>query len=402
MTLRKKYLTATAVVIILSAFSLTCGESPTDADRPTTVQMEFDATAEQSLPSPLTMELKRTVSKFFPDYGQPISSPGLSKPGAVDEAKLLVLDFTMWETMAEVEAAIFAADPDISADFDEVCIFSGIDTTSSIEPDFWDIVTVIFGCYKGDLFIYSGDYDLSVGGNTATGSISVNTGFNFFLGFLRENGVSMFEGALLHSVTAGEQNNLYMPVAVFEYQKWLSNVSISSPFFNDIFAVGESITFNGSVLDENGNALQGGNLVWYATLDGQIGTGESFTRSDLSAGVTSIWLTATSPSGYYGTDNVLIDIQTDIPISDTQQSWNAQTSGTTKWLESVYFTSSTTGWVVGDSGLIVQTTDGGNSWNAQTSGTVWALLSVYFTDATTGWAVGGVGTILKTTDGGSQ
>ncbi|TFB12444.1 hypothetical protein E3V33_05440, partial [Candidatus Marinimicrobia bacterium MT.SAG.4] len=351
MTLRKKYLTATAVVIILSAFSLTCGESPTDADRPTTVQMEFDATAEQSLPSPLAMELKRIVSKFFPDYGQQISSPGLSKPGAVDEAKLFVLDFTRWETMAEVEAALFTALTALLVDstsFDEVCIYSGIDTTSSIEPDFWDFITVTFGCYTGDMFIYNGDYDLSVGGNTATGSISVNTGFNFFFGFLRENGVSMFEGELLHNVTAGEQNNLYMPVAVFEYQKRLGNVSISSPFNDDIFDVGESITFSGYALDENGDSLQGGSLVWYSTLDGQIGTGESFSRSDLSAGVTDIWLTATSPAGYYGTDNVLIDIQTDVPIGGTQQGWNTQTSGTTKSLNSVYFTDAATGWAVGD------------------------------------------------------
>jgi hypothetical protein len=54
---------------------------------------------------------------------------------------------------------------------------------------------------------------------------------------------------------------------------------------------------------------------------------------------------------------------------------------------------------VGGYGTILKTTDGGNNWIAQTSGTTDNLHSVYFTSSTIGWVVGGYGTILKTSDG---
>ncbi|TFB12472.1 hypothetical protein E3V33_05365 [Candidatus Marinimicrobia bacterium MT.SAG.4] len=51
------------------------------------------------------------------------------------------------------------------------------------------------------------------------------------------------------------------------------------------------------------------------------------------------------------------------------------------------------GWIVGGSGTILKTTDGGNTG---------ALSSVYFADVATGWLVGVGGIILHTTDGGGQ
>jgi hypothetical protein len=67
---------------------------------------------------------------------------------------------------------------------------------------------------------------------------------------------------------------------------------------------------------------------------------------------------------------------------------------------SVYFTSLTTGWVVGHPGTILKTTNGGVDWIPQKSGTRRALFSIYFVSSSTGWIVGQYGTILKTTDGG--
>ena len=67
---------------------------------------------------------------------------------------------------------------------------------------------------------------------------------------------------------------------------------------------------------------------------------------------------------------------------------------------SVHFVNTTTGWAVGQSGVIRHTTDGGVTWTHQNSGTTRELMSVDFTDANTGWAVGGGGTILKYQDTG--
>ena len=67
---------------------------------------------------------------------------------------------------------------------------------------------------------------------------------------------------------------------------------------------------------------------------------------------------------------------------------------------SICFTGIDEGWAVGESGIILETMDGGITWISQTSGTLNPLSSVFFTDSSTGWAVGGNGTIIKTTNGG--
>jgi len=58
--------------------------------------------------------------------------------------------------------------------------------------------------------------------------------------------------------------------------------------------------------------------------------------------------------------------------------------------------------VVGASGTILRTTDGGVTWTRLGSPTVATLNAVRFSDAKTGIAVGGAGTILRTDDGGAS
>src|SRR4029450_12530441 len=59
------------------------------------------------------------------------------------------------------------------------------------------------------------------------------------------------------------------------------------------------------------------------------------------------------------------------------------------------------GFVVGDSGTILKTTDAGATWAPLVSGTTTTLHGVYFLDANEGVAVGEQGLILRTTDGGA-
>jgi photosystem II stability/assembly factor-like uncharacterized protein len=130
--------------------------------------------------------------------------------------------------------------------------------------------------------------------------------------------------------------------------------------------------------------------------------------------------------------------------------WISQLSGTKYRFNSVHFTDSNNGWVVGVGGTILTTTNGGMNWNGQSildnlylnnvyftdskngwvvgglyAGGYWgeqickitngvkkwisllpkigySLSSVYFIDLNNGWVVGSVGTILKTTDGGTN
>jgi hypothetical protein len=81
--------------------------------------------------------------------------------------------------------------------------------------------------------------------------------------------------------------------------------------------------------------------------------------------------------------------------------WSAANSGTTNNLNGGYLLDSGVGFVVGDAGTIVKTTDAGVTWSPLTSGTTNALRDVYFFDATQGVAVGEQGLIFRTTDGGA-
>src|SRR5205814_6925767 len=82
--------------------------------------------------------------------------------------------------------------------------------------------------------------------------------------------------------------------------------------------------------------------------------------------------------------------------------WLAANSGTTNHLNGAYLLDSGVGFVVGDAGTIVKTTDAGMTWSPLTSGTTNGLHDVYFFDATQGVAVGDQGLILRTTDGGAM
>ena len=85
--------------------------------------------------------------------------------------------------------------------------------------------------------------------------------------------------------------------------------------------------------------------------------------------------------------------------------WVTQQSGTTNDLVGVSFSDANTGTVVGGNGTILWTTDGGATWAPQISGTTAWLSGVSLTDANTGTAVGGavpdLGLILRTTDSGA-
>jgi photosystem II stability/assembly factor-like uncharacterized protein len=59
-------------------------------------------------------------------------------------------------------------------------------------------------------------------------------------------------------------------------------------------------------------------------------------------------------------------------------------------------------WATGFDGIILHSIDGGQTWEKQNSGTTMALQSVYFLNPDLGWAVGWSGTILRSTDGGKK
>lgn len=71
-------------------------------------------------------------------------------------------------------------------------------------------------------------------------------------------------------------------------------------------------------------------------------------------------------------------------------------------LRAVYFIDGKNGWIVGDAGLILRTSDGGNSWQVQTSAVSTALYDLQFVSPEQGWIAGDRGTLLRTDNGGQN
>ncbi|HJY63983.1 MAG TPA: YCF48-related protein [Ignavibacteria bacterium] len=80
--------------------------------------------------------------------------------------------------------------------------------------------------------------------------------------------------------------------------------------------------------------------------------------------------------------------------------WTVQLSGTAKDLWGVSFINENIGLIVGDSGKILRTSNGGANWFNIASGTSYWLLSVKFIDANTALACGDYGIILRSTNTG--
>jgi photosystem II stability/assembly factor-like uncharacterized protein len=77
--------------------------------------------------------------------------------------------------------------------------------------------------------------------------------------------------------------------------------------------------------------------------------------------------------------------------------WTQLNNPSGQSLYSVFFLNQKEGWIVGNVGTILHSTDGGATWTPQTSGTIAMLRDVFFTSPTNGYAVGNNGTILHYT-----
>ena len=93
-----------------------------------------------------------------------------------------------------------------------------------------------------------------------------------------------------------------------------------------------------------------------------------------------------------------------LATSDSGEHWEPQSSGTLVALRAVHFLADgRRGWAAGDTGTILVTADGGQRWQLQATGAPEHLRSITFAaDGRRGWSVGDAGTILTTSTGGEQ
>ena len=71
-------------------------------------------------------------------------------------------------------------------------------------------------------------------------------------------------------------------------------------------------------------------------------------------------------------------------------------------LYSLYFFNENSGWICGDSGKLLKTTDGGISFSGEISGSEKYISDIVFINDLTGWYSSGEKKIFKTTNGGGE
>ncbi len=85
-------------------------------------------------------------------------------------------------------------------------------------------------------------------------------------------------------------------------------VVIQFPINGTTHPLGATLTFAGSATDLRDGSLTDASLVWTSNNDGQIGTGNTFTRDDLTLGAHTITLTATNSYGTAASTSAVITI----------------------------------------------------------------------------------------------
>ena len=89
-----------------------------------------------------------------------------------------------------------------------------------------------------------------------------------------------------------------------------------------------------------------------------------------------------------------------LKTTDAGTSWSVIPSGTLRLLRHVWFTDAETGYITADEGFLMKTSDGGESWQELQSGTTETFNDIYFVNDNTGFIAGMQGQLLRTTDAG--
>lgn len=99
---------------------------------------------------------------------------------------------------------------------------------------------------------------------------------------------------------------------------------------------------------------------------------------------------------------MLFLILSSLNFTQAQVGWFNQNSGVNSVLFDVHFVDDSNGWIAGNTGLIMHTSNGGLNWNVQTAPANNTYYSIFFVDGQNGWAGGFGGKLIRTTNGGTN
>jgi photosystem II stability/assembly factor-like uncharacterized protein len=189
-------------------------------------------------------------------------------------------------------------------------------------------------------------------------------------------------GLLLLLAGCGKATNPVAPVV-----PPLSSLLLSP--LADTLNVGQTHQFTATAVDTGGQAYAGA-LAW--------------TSSD--RGVCTVSSTGLVSAAGEGSARITVEggglsAIASVLVHPAATGWLVQTSNATENLNGVYFDlDGRLGWVVGDGGVVLSTTDAGANWQRRTP-TNFSLHGVWFTSPREGWVVGSGGTVLHTLNGGA-
>ena len=157
------------------------------------------------------------------------------------------------------------------------------------------------GTLSGGALVWSSSIDGMIGVGGSVRDIPMSTGTHTITLTVTDNNGGTASTTV--SITLNPEGNT-IPTA-----------AISAPSNSSTFNEGSFITFSGTGSDTEDGNLTGSSLVWSSSIDGQIGTGNSFTVRDLSAGTHTVRLTASDSAGTTGTANISITIGNSSPTA---------------------------------------------------------------------------------------
>ncbi|MBL4654207.1 MAG: T9SS type A sorting domain-containing protein [Bacteroidia bacterium] len=209
-------------------------------------------------------------------------------------------------------------------------------------------------------------------------------------------------GANWNKISMGTSYKIYamhfinssVGIAVGEYKNiiktedggetWKKKVSTSSDWLYDVYLSGDTgyaVGYNGAVWKSDDAGGWGWN---------EIETGDSLTSYN------SVYFMDGS-NGFIAGDKGTI-----IKTSDGGNNWTKLNTPTTQKLRKIYFKNNTLGFAIGDSGTILRTDDGGENWSLKNSWAKSTLMDIHFLSSDTGYIVGDKGLILFTSNSGGS
>ncbi|MEO5816905.1 MAG: S8 family serine peptidase [Gemmatimonadaceae bacterium] len=132
---------------------------------------------------------------------------------------------------------------------------------------------------------------------------------------------------------SGQANSVSQAVKVPTSTNQAPIASITSPSNGAIAVQGASVAFAGAGSDQEDGALTGTSLTWTSSRDGQIGTGTSFSKTNLSVGSHVITLTARDAQGLTATATRSITITAAAPTNQApvaRFTWTCGAAGSRK------------------------------------------------------------------------